>query len=107
MSAHLTPLEVAECLIAPIDELGAITNHHEKTPHKWRKSSAWRDAGDIPHKAARQILRHSQKNKLGLTAEHLLFGAPRREIAALLDARGQTLPRHLRERLPDEPVAAE
>lgn len=106
MSAHLTPLEVVECLICPIDQIGQITGHHEKTPRKWRRSSAWRGAGDIPHEAARSLLAYSKKRSLGLTADHLLHGASRESMKVLLVAHGRKFPRHLRERTTPQ-VAAE
>ena len=85
MGTHLTPLEVCEALIGPLDRIAAILGHHAKSPYHWRRASAIREAGDLPSlRIVRQLLEHSDAHGLGLLPEHLIFGATRAEIDALL-----------------------
>lgn len=86
-SAHLTPVEVAERLIGGPDLLAGIVGVNPKAPFLWRRQSGWRDAGDMPPRANRAILAHSDQHGLGLTAEHLIRGAAVAEIDAILAAR--------------------
>lgn len=88
MSAHITPLEVCEALFGGIEQIGAISGKHIKTPYSWRHAAVGRDAGDFPSTVIlRELLDHSDNHKLGLTAEHLIRGAQAEEIAAILAAR--------------------
>lgn len=88
MSAYFTPIEVCEALFGGIEQIAAITGQHLKTPYHWRHASRDRDAGDIPSaRLMRRLLEHSAERDLGLTADHLIRGATRAEIAAILDAR--------------------
>lgn len=87
MSEHLTPLEVAERLIAPRKELGGRIGYKAKAAYNWVNGSTWRDPGDMPPAANRRLLRLARAHGLGLTAEHLIFGADAAEIDAILAAR--------------------
>jgi len=89
-------LEVAECLIAPIGDLGAIVGYQEKSAYHWRRKSSYRDAGDMPPRINRRLLAHAAKAKRPLTPEHLIWGAPYGDIEALLRAEGRAMPAHLR-----------
>jgi hypothetical protein len=67
------------------EEFGPAIGLNRKTPYTWRKASDIRDAGDLPSmRTARQLLALAATRHLPLTAEHLIFGAPEAEIAALL-----------------------
>lgn len=98
MSTHLTPIDVAECLIAPVGELGELAGLNEKAAYNWRRSSQYRSAGDIPHHAMRRIHTHAKARQIPLTADHLIWGAPWEEIAELVEGMGKTMPAHLRAR---------
>lgn len=98
MSQHLTPLEVTECLIAPLRDLGRIVEAHEKSPYGWRSGSLWRDAGDMPPKINRRLLAYAAKHELPLTADHLIWGGEWSEIEKLARGIGRAMPAHLRER---------
>lgn len=107
MSIHLTPADVAECLIAPIEELGPMFGYSAKTAYHWRRPSKYRAAGDIPHHAMRAILAHARRKRIPLTPEHMIWGAPWAEIDEILRARGDVIPPRLRARLAASDVAAE
>jgi hypothetical protein len=88
MSDNLTPVEVCERLIGPLPELEKIVGYRPKAAYGWRRESHWRDAGDIPSpRLMRRLLAHSAAGNLGLTADHLIWGASEDEIAAVLTAR--------------------
>ncbi|GGH36140.1 hypothetical protein SAMN05444007_108226 [Cribrihabitans marinus] len=84
MSDHLTPLEVCERLIAPRKSLGSLIGYKPKAAYNWVNGSAWRRPGDMPPDANRRLLAHAAKNGIPLTADHLIWGAPRAEIEALV-----------------------
>ncbi len=88
MSYDLTPFAVCERLIGPIERLAEITGQSSKAPYRWRTGSGWRDVGDLPPRANRALLDHSDRHALGLTAEHLIRGASAAEVAAILADRG-------------------
>lgn len=85
MSSHLTPLEVCEHMIAPISKLGVLIGLHEKSPYAWRRGSDYRDAGDMPPRVNRKLLMLAKARKLPLIADHLIWGADREEIEALME----------------------
>lgn len=87
MGKHITPTEVCERLVGPIEELAAICRMHRKGAYQWRGASKLRDAGDILPKHMRALLAHSDAHGLGLTADHLIRGATEAEIDAILAAR--------------------
>lgn len=94
MSNHRTPLEVAEALIGRPEVIGQIAGIHPKSPYQWRDKSGLRNAGDIPYAAhMRALLAHSAAHQLGLTAEHLIWGASQDEVAEILASRGQPIVR--------------
>jgi len=88
MSKHLTPTEVCEALIGKPDVLASICHIDPKAPFGWRQASKGREPGDIPHaRHLRALLAHSAARQLGLTAEHLIWGAEAAQIEAILAAR--------------------
>lgn len=88
MSNHRTPLEVVTALIGRPEVIGAIVGVHPKSPYQWRDKSGLRAAGDIPYAGhMRALLAHSARHQLGLTADHLIWGAPEDEVAAILASR--------------------
>ena len=94
MSNHRTTLEVAEALIGKPEVIGQIVGVHPKSPYQWRDRSGLRHAGDIPYAAhMRALLAHSAANRLGLTADHLIWGASEDEVAEILATRGQPVVR--------------
>lgn len=88
MSSHLTPLNVCELLIGRPEALAPICGVDPKTPYGWRNPSKSRAAGDLPGAIhQRALLAHSNARGLGLTAEHLIWGAPAAEIEEILSRR--------------------
>jgi hypothetical protein len=88
MGKHITPTEVVEKLIGKPDVIGKIVGVDGKAPYQWRGARGFRAAGDIPYAAhMRALLAHSATHHLGLTAEHLIWGATEAEIEAILAAR--------------------
>lgn len=90
MSDNLTPVEVAATLIGGIEDLALSIGYDRKSAYPWLRASKHRAAGDFPSATVmRKLLDHSDTRDLGLTAEHLLRGASRTEIDAILSQRGQ------------------
>lgn len=88
MSNHLTPLEVCERLIGKPETVAEAAGLHRKSAFPWRRASKWREPGDLPSaKVMRDLLTHSAANRLGLTAEHLIWGAAEAEIDEILAGR--------------------
>jgi hypothetical protein len=88
MHNYLTPLEVCLRLIGPRAELAVITGVVDKAPYAWVRGSRFRQPGDLPYPAhMRALLAHSAARNLGLTADHLIWGAPEAEVQAILAAR--------------------
>ncbi len=93
MSEHLTPIAVCEALIGKPEVIGAVCGIDLKAPFGWRRAAEGRDAGDITSaRHMRALLAHSETHGLGLTAGHLIRGAARAEVEAILAARGQPAP---------------
>ena len=93
MSKHLTPLEVCERLIGKPETVAEASGLHKKSAFPWRHASKWREAGDLPSaKVQRALLAHSAARNLGLTADHLIWGAPAAEIDAILSERDAPAP---------------
>ena len=81
-------MDVCERLIGDPRRLAAICGLEVKSAFPWRRASKWRDAGDLPSaKTQRALLAHSAAHRLGLTAEHLIWGASEAEIDAILAER--------------------
>jgi hypothetical protein len=88
MTRDLTPLEVCERLVGPIEVFGPIAGVGCKAPYNWRHARGLRQSGEIPYDHyKRALLAHSDRHGLGLTAEHLIRGASQAEIDAILAAR--------------------
>lgn len=93
MSNNLTPLQVCERLLGPLPQIEAICGQKPKAAYGWRRSSAYREAGDIPSpRHMRSLLAHSAARGLGLTEAHLIWGAPAAEIETILATRVVTAP---------------
>lgn len=89
MSDHLTPVQVCERLIGPLPVLERIAGYRPKAGYGWLRSAAGRAPGDFPSTALqKRMLAYSNQHDLGLTADHLVFGAEASEIEAILAARG-------------------
>lgn len=74
--------------MGPPERVGPILGLNSKATYLWRRASGSRDAGDIPSaRQMRRLLAHSAAGNLGLTADHLIWGASEDEIAAVLTAR--------------------
>ena len=93
MSLHLTPIQVCERLIGKPEQIAAAIGMNEKSPYHWRNARTGRSAGDLPStNVMRALLAHSAAHQLGLTADHLIWGAPEAEIADILAARATAAP---------------
>jgi len=90
MSKHLTPLTVSERLIGGISDIAAVCGLSEKAPFHWKNAGGHHDAGDIRStRQQKMLLRYSQEYSLGLTAEHLIFGATEDQVDAILANRSK------------------
>ena len=89
MKHELTPLEVCERLIGPLQAIAEVIGYGPTAPYLWEKPAKNREAGDLPSSIImRLLLAHSTAHRLGLTAEHLIWGADEAEIEAILAERG-------------------
>ncbi len=88
MSSHLPPIEVATRLIGHIEAVARVCGCEGKSFYAYRHPSKNRDAGDLAAaRHMRALLAHSAANNLGLTADHLIWGATEDEVAEILAAR--------------------
>lgn len=88
MSGNLTPLQVAERLIGRPETLAVVASYHPKSFYAFRQAAQNRDAGDFGStRIQRALLTHSAAHGLGLTAEHLIWGAGEEAVAEILAAR--------------------
>lgn len=93
MRNHLTPLQVCERLIGPLEQLGPIIGNSDKALYFWRRESKFHGPGDIRSaRHMRAILAHSERLSLGLTARHLIEGADEAEVETILAERHQLRP---------------
>ena len=82
-------MQVCERLIGPPEVMGPVIGYHAKAPYHWRHERKGRGPGDMPSaEVMRALLAHSTTHRLGLTAEHLIWGASEAEIEAILAERG-------------------
>lgn len=89
----MTPVDVAESLLGAGNTIAAIVGFERTAPYNWRNPSKFRDAGDFPStRIQRALLAHSEAHGLGLTADHLIRGAARAEVEAILAARESAAP---------------
>lgn len=76
------------------ERLGVIAGLHPKSAYHWRNERKGRAAGDLPTASImRALLTHSAAHQLGLTADHLIWGASEDEVAQILATRGQPMVR--------------
>lgn len=88
MTYDLTPMQVCERLIGKPERIAVAASCHEKAPYHWRRERHGRSAGDMPSmQVVRALLTFSGTHNLGLTADHLIWGASEDEVAAILAAR--------------------
>lgn len=88
MTHNLTPMQVCERLIGKPEAIGLAAGLGDKAAYHWRSERKGRAAGDLPTASImRALLAHSAAHGLGLTADHLIWGAPEDEIAAILATR--------------------
>jgi hypothetical protein len=85
MSKDLTPLEVCERLIAPVEDIGPIVGYSLKAAYNWRRPSKFRRAGDLPGVVQRKLLDHARARGILLKPEWLIEGADADEISAALE----------------------
>jgi hypothetical protein len=84
MSTHLTPVEVCERLIGPIEDVARIAGSHPKRGYSWRQRSKWADAGDFRSmRHVRALHAHACARGIPLTLDHLVWGASEDEVARL------------------------
>ena len=106
-AALLTPMQVCERLIGPPEVLGPAIGYGMKAAYHWRREREGRRPGDLPSvEVLRLLLAHSAAHRLGLTAEHLIWGATEAEIEAILAARQADPLPEFTSRRPDASVAA-
>lgn len=85
-------MQCCERLIGPPEVLGPAIGYGLKAAYHWRREREGRRPGDMPSaEVMRLLLAHSTAQGLGLTADHLIWGAEEAEIAEILAAR-QTEP---------------
>lgn len=85
MSNNLKPAQVIEALIGPPSIVGPIVGLSDKAGYSWRRSSALREAGDVPStRTMRMLLTHAAARDIPLRAEHLIWGAPEAEVEDIL-----------------------
>lgn len=94
MTHNLTPMQVCERLIGKPEAIGMAAGLGEKAAYHWRNERKGRAAGDLPTASImRALLAHSAANRLGLTADHLIWGASEEEVAEILATRTQPVVR--------------
>lgn len=87
MIEHLTPAELISRMIGSPELIGQIVRVDHKSPYQWRRPSKLRDAGDIPSsRHMRALLAYAAARGIPLRAEHLIWGASRTEVDALIAA---------------------
>lgn len=93
MTHNLTPMQVVERLIGKPEQIAAVVGYKEKAAFPWRNASKNRAAGHFPSTMIMQrILTHSDAHNLGLTAQHLIWGASEAEVAQILAQRSAPAP---------------
>jgi hypothetical protein len=81
----MTPMQVCEALIGPAPMLSQILGYHRTAGYGWHQAATTRDAGDLPStRIMRALLAHAAKNEIPLRPDHLIWGARRSEIEALV-----------------------
>jgi hypothetical protein len=94
MKQQITPLEVCFRLIGTHSVIAEIIGYGPTAPYLWEREARNRRAGDLPSTPImRALLAHSAARQLGLTAEHLIWGATEAEIEAILAERGVASPK--------------
>lgn len=85
MSDNTTPVEVLVALLGRVDDLGAAIGLDRKAGYVWRRPAARRKAGDLPSvDVVKKFKAYSDQHGLGLTLDHLIYGADQAELDRLL-----------------------
>jgi hypothetical protein len=72
-------------MIGPPEVVGPAIGVDRTTLYQWLRPSKHRDAGDIPSaRNMRRLLAYAAARGIPLRADHLIFGAHRTEIEALM-----------------------
>ena len=88
MKQQVPPLEVCFRLIGSHAVIAEIIGYGPTAPYLWERGARNREAGDLPSTPImRALLTHSAAHALGLTAEHLIWGASEAEVAGILATR--------------------
>lgn len=82
MTIHLTPVEVCERIVAPIEDLSRLCGLSPKAAYNWRRPSATRDAGDLTARQQRRILKHCEDRRIPMRPEWLIRGADAADLPA-------------------------
>jgi hypothetical protein len=84
----MTPMQVCEMLIGPSPVIAQLMGYHRTAGYGWHQAATNRDAGDLPStRIMRAILAHAAQNNIPLRPGHLIWGATRAEVEALLAMR--------------------
>lgn len=88
METKLTPNDVVRTIFGGPDNVAAIIGIGTPQIYRWASGGRDRDQGDLTSpRHMRTLLTYSRQHNLGLTADHLIFGADQAEIDAILAAR--------------------
>lgn len=83
-------MQVCERLIGKPEAVSGAADLQPKASYGWRHGSTDRDAGDIPSaRYMRRLLAFARANQIPLEPRHLIEGATRAEIEALLGRSGE------------------
>lgn len=86
----LSPMAVCEALLGKPEAIGVACGLDPKAAYAWRRPSKGRDAGDLPStRHMRRLLAFARANDIPLEPRHLIEGATRAEIEALLGRSGE------------------
>lgn len=80
-SDHMTPLAVVLQLIGPVDIVAEVIGRTRGSVYNMMNDSKVRAQGDIMPPHARALLAYAAARKIPLTADDLIWGASRSEIA--------------------------
>lgn len=86
MSSYLTPLEVCQKLIGPLDRLAHIAGVTAKSPYHWKRPSKTRAAGHLPPNVLVAMLAHVEGRRLPVTARDLVLGMSEDEMEQRISA---------------------
>lgn len=80
-------------MIGPPEVVGPAIGIDRTAPYNWARPAKHRDAGDIPSaRNMRRLLAYAAARGIPLRADHLIYGAHRTEIEALMKAPRPPMP---------------